>query len=559
MQNHFPPLQTAALTVLLMTTAGHAVADDPVFFSWKRHHASSASPAPSIPSSGTTATYTYCPQPGGGHGWGLGGSNTYVHDVWDEMDASSLPIALLMRDRNSPWGSGPTWDLYDMTYPSYGASPTPAPSQLADAVVDRALAGGQLHYVLADIEAHSYTNTQVDTWMSNIMDIVTGSYPGGVTGDPDGTGSVNISQSTIQAWDTVWVGNYSMHRYPKLSYSGTTTRTDITAPWLGNAQDPIVTGRHNTFVDQSLNVLMPVTYAYAAHVRHANVSHWSGNISPTVRAAYLWSGIERHSSAVREELTFTGTLSNKKVIPWVTPFANSGGVDPQTGTYAGCWMPPSADFLATIKHLRLRGADGFYFWAANDLEPGGYMDTRYWSATDGSGTPLNPWYSSSEEWADSLHSPNGYDWFEANALISWEELDGDFEDTALPYRYDTDKTSGVVVSAMNDMGRLNILVSYMKTVPGGTGALVDMDTYFPEARDYSSGTNQYISCTSYSHVYSQDFFTPDIDGDFDADSDDASAWVALYSANDPRADWNQDGIYDANDISLFVNAASLYP
>ncbi len=542
-------------SLTLSCLAGLSHADDPVFFSWKRQNAASASPAPLIPASGTTDSYTYCPQPGGGHGWGLGTSNTYVHDVWDEMVTSSKPVALLLRDRNSPWGTGPSWD--DLTTYPYSGTFTPSPAQLAHAVADRYLAGGQLNYVLADLEAHGYTNSEIDTWMSNIMDIANGSYTGGVTGDPDGSGSTNVSQATIQAWDTVWVGNYSMHRYPKLSYNGVIARADTTSVWTPHST--IHTGRHDTFVNRDLNVLMPVTYAYAAHIRHTNATHWSGVISPNVRAAYMWCSAERYSSAIREELSATSSLAGKKVIPWVTPFATSGGVDPQTGTYAGCWMPPSADFLATIQHLRLRGADGFYFWAGNDLEPGGDIDNDYWSATDGSGTHLNPWYNASEDWADPLHTPHGYDWFEANALIAWEDLDGDFDDAAKPYRYDTDKASGIVVSAMNDMGRLSILVSYMKSTPSGVFAIVDLDPYFPAAKNHSAGGSQTVACSGYSHVYSRDFFTPDIDGDFDADIDDVNAWLALYNSNDSRADWNQDGSFDALDVSAFTNAVSAYP
>lgn len=552
-------MRACVSSAMISLVAGTSLASDPVFFSWNRQNDGSNPTLTQIPASGTTAHYTYCPQPGGAHGWGLGTSNTYVHDIWDQMVGVSQPVALMMRDRNSPWGTGPSWDSL-VDYP-YSGMHTPSPIQLAHAVVDRSLASGQINYVIADLEAHGYTNAEIDQWMANIVEIVNGDYSGGVTGDPDGSGSTNIPQSTIQAWDTPWVGNYSTHRYPKLNYGGTITRTDVTAAWIGNGQSTIHTGRHNTFVDNDLNMLMPVTYAYAAHIIHTSMSHWSGETSPNVRAAYLWAGVERQSSAIREELTATGTMNDKQVIPWVTPFVHSG-YDPQSGTYAGCWMPPSADFLATIKHLRLRGADGFFFWGQTaNLAPGGTFDDDFWSVTDGSGTHLNPWYAAGEDWADASASPNGYEWFEANALISWEELDGTFSDDAVPYRFETDKESGIVVSAMNDMGQLHILVSYMKPTPSpGVMAIIDLDDYFPEARDYRTGSGvSTVGASGFSHSLNEEFFTPDIDGDFDADGDDATAWVALYTAADPRADWNQDGIFDATDISLFTNAANNYP
>lgn len=559
----------AALPMAL--SSPHALGDDPTFFSWSHQLDAYNSPAAQAPASGSTLLYTYCPQPGGGHNWGLGGTNGYVSHIWDEMESIGYPVALLMRERNSPWGSAPTWDLYDMTYPTYGYSPTPDPAQLAHAMVDRALNHSQLNYVLCDLETNAdITTTDIDTWMGNIMDMVTGADAAGVTGDPYGTGPVNIAQAKIQSWDTVYVGNYRTHRYPIVDLSsnpdvpsGSNTYTNITAVWGNQAQSTGITAHHNRFVNLDMNVIMPVTYANCAQVRHVDQDpfssagdHWSGDHSPTQRAAFMWCGVEAYSAPVREEIA-SGTLTDKKVIPWVTPL--TGYQDPLGATYPDCWMPPSADFLATIKHLRLRGADGFYFWGSGHLDPGGWVDSTNWSRQDVFGNYLNPWYDASEDWADASAPLNGYDWFEKHALLSWEELDGDFADDAVPYRLETDKSAGVIVSAMNDKGRLSILASYMKHTRSGLGVVFDLDNLFPEARDYSSGTTQYINLTGYSHVYEQNFFTPDIDGDYDSDGDDASAWVALYTAGDTRADWNRDGIFDATDISLFANAASNYP
>lgn len=559
------------LTLPLALASPAALGDDPVFFSWFHQLDAYNSPAAQVPASGSTDIYTYCPQPGGGHNWGLGGANGYVHHIWDEMEAIGHPVALLLRERNSPWGSAPTWDLYDMTYPTYGYSPTPDPAQLAHAIVDRSLESSQLDYVLCDLETNAdITTSDIDTWISNIVDMVTGASSLGVTGDPDGTGATNISQATIQGWDPVYVGNYRTHRYPVVDLSsnpnvpsGSNTYTNITAVWGNQAQNAGITAHHNRFVNNSLNVLMPVTYANCAQVRHVDQDpftsagdHWSGDHSPTERAAFMWCGVEAFSAPVREEIKVAGSLAGKKVIPWVTPL--TGYQDPLGSTYPDCWMPPSADFLATIKHLRLRGADGFYFWGTSHLDPTGWVNTTNWSKQDGMGNYLNPWYDPNEYWADSTATLNGHDWFETHALLSWEELDGDFADDAVPYRLETDKSSGAIVSAMNDKGRLSILVSYLRPARSSTALLLDIDKFFPEARDYTSGANQYISLPGYSHVYEHDFFTPDIDGDNDVDADDGNLWIALFTAADTRADWNQDGIFDLTDISLYSTAATAY-
>ncbi len=550
----------------LVLVCGSAFADDPVFFSWKRQHASSVSPAPQIPAMGTTLHYAYCPQPGGGHGWGLGTANTYIHDTWTEMTTQNLPVSLLLRSRNSPWGSAPFWDS-TVGYPDHGSTITEDPTQLPDAMADRFLVGGQINYVLADLEAHgNITSSDVDTWMTNIKEIVTGASSLGVTGDPFGTGNTNVPQSAILAWNTVYFGNYSTHRFPTmtLDHDGTliTAPTDITMPWVGNAQNDTVTGRHNTFISVAPNVLMPVTYAYFPHVRHTFPDHFSGEFSPNTRAAYLWSGIERFSSAVREENTY-GSLTGKKIIPWVTPFVPATDVNlrgPQSGAYAGSWMPPSEDFSATIQHLRLRGADGFYFWAnAPDYTVGGRLDKHYWSTTDSNGKFLNPWYTSNAPWLDAAQTPNGYDWFEADALISWEALDGNYADDAVTYRLYTDKESGDIVSAVNDKGQLHILVSYMHSLPQGLQALFNISSYFNSARDYRfPGGSQIIAASGYSHNYTSNFFTPDIDGDFDADFDDIVEWINLFLSGDLRADWNQDQVLDLTDYNLLVSAYTAF-
>ena len=200
------------------------------------------------------------------------------------------------------------------------------------------------------------------------------------------------------------------------------------------------------------------------------------------------------------------------------------------------------------------------------MAPGGHLDTKYWSRVDGSGNHLNPYYTNTEQWADPNSSLNGYEWFEANALIAWENL-GDFPDDAVVYRLETgtdnnpdyDKTSGIMVSAVNDKGKLHILVSYMKTTPGGLNALLDLNTYFEHAKDYRNSASPTVDLSipsSYAHIYTTDFFTPDINGDHLFNTFDIAEYNALYLLSDARLDWNQDGFVNGVDASLFVMAYS---
>lgn len=207
----------------------------------------------------------------------------------------------------------------------------------------------------------------------------------------------------------------------------------------------------------------------------------------------------------------------------------------------------------------MRGVDGFYFWGGDgEHAAGGYVANNYWSATDSQGNHLNPWYHPNEEWNDQSSPLNGAEWFEAHALISWETLDSTYSDDAVVYRLDTNKESGVVVSAMNDMGQLTMLVSFMKPIPLGS-TNVDIESYFHQARDYTSGSGtQSLSVTEYSHTIARYFFTPDVDGDFDADLNDTLLWGGLYTSLDPRADWNQDGYVDSDDLDLFIAASIAY-
>lgn len=583
-------------TAVVGGCATEVFAGDGVFFSWERteslegpYYGNSVSVWDWKDSMGvslnlTTGAYAYCPQPG--HSWELGAVfpiRYYVHTTWNSMALNGLPVALLIRSRNAPWDydNGPTWDLDDSTYP--GIATAIHPDQLALSIVARGHeTDGELNYVLGDIELTDHIDHEdVDDWMKVIEQIVTGDFSGDVEGDPDagGTeyGDESVDSTTVEKWEIKY-GNYRMHRYPLYDHdvdgvteslhSDVTIAYDVVAATSGN-----VGHRHDTFVNRNLNVLMPVTYTYTAQVKHVQNAlatnrgtPWTGEWSPNVRSAYLWCGVESFSSAVRLEIA-DGSMDDKEVIPWVAPF-EGGSQDPTGSEYLGAWMPPSADFLSLIKHLRMRGSDGFYFFGfekytddgvefPGPMEPGGLVDTTNWSLKDGGGAYLNPWYDAGEEWADPSADLNGYNWFEAHALVSWEELDGLWGDDAEVLRLETDKESGIVVSAMHDMGRLHVLVSYMLASSGS----VDLDSYFHGAQDYFGGTGvSSISVGSYSHTVTSDFFTPDIDNNGATDFYDITLYMSMYNAvtMDDRADWDRDGDVDSDDLALFIAAHGAY-
>lgn len=346
-------LMNRALTlscVSLFVLPGTAHATGSLFFSVLRAHDSSANPPNLYPLSGTNAKYTYCPAPGHAHRINVP-TNTYIHDVWDLMTSENQPVAFLIRNRNTPWGTEPRWDTYDSTYPGFptmcGATPCIShPGQLAHGVADRYIANDQIDYVLGSIEKNpSITFEQFDTSIENISTIINGLFPEGVTGNPGGGLDVNVPQSDIQNWAPVHVGNYRLHRYPILDLEHSSNnlgneRTSVTTPGINQAQgNPAY--YHDMFVDHGLSVIMPVSYMYAAHVLHSKPGHWSevyspehdwAGISPSTRAGYLWAGVEATSSAIREELGATGTLAEKKIIPWITPFVSQANVtNPQSG------------------------------------------------------------------------------------------------------------------------------------------------------------------------------------------------------------------------------------
>jgi hypothetical protein len=567
-------MAVGALSALCLGTAPAASADDPVFFSWLRTDASAGSPVPTIPASGTTLKYTYMPRPGGGHGWGIGPSK-YVHNVWNQMEAAGQPAGLTPTTRNLPWGSCPSFDtiIGPPDYPNYDPANTYSPNTLAKAFADRYWAsinsvGGttdhQISYVLCDIEPSFFTFTEIDQFLENAETIIRGDCRLGVEADPLGTGTINVPAATITSWQPIYFGNYNTHRREYDAVNG--HYVNYAAIWQSQGTDVHgdLSGQHNLFLNRDLNVIMPVSYfygVYTRHVDHNGFNHWTGDEAPSLRAGYMWAALERHSAAVREEIAH-GSLTGKKVIPFVSPFIE-GPDNPATpgATYADGWITPAEDFLALVKHLRLREADGFYFFvkSKNDWDPSGsstMLDT-YWSQQDMLGNYLNPYYDATAEWADPMEPVNGSEWFEKHAIVSWEELDGEFAADAPGYRFADDKTTGVLVSAVNDKGRLSIMISFMDDPNGApnTPLPVDIDNYFKAAKDYSGSTaTSVIDVLPYSHTFTRDFFTPDLDADGDADNDDTTVFTTLWGDGDLRADWNQDGFIDTLDLNLYFAA-----
>ena len=135
---------------------------------------------------------------------------------------------------------------------------------------------------------------------------------------------------------------------------------------------------HEFYMSSGMNVSMPVAYpnsVYANHFHRADI--FDDNLCVSERHALFWAPLERFSTAQRA--LPPGHLN----IPWLAGFIAVNGYPA---------IPPSRnDNAALLKHLRLRGANGYYLY----------------------GPGQNTNYSSSKDYREHMYS-NGWkslDWF----------------------------------------------------------------------------------------------------------------------------------------------------
>jgi hypothetical protein len=225
---------------------------------------------------------------------------------------------------------------------------------------------------------------------------------------------------------------------------------------------------HDYYVTSELDVSMPHCYPYEYYSQHTSSYTWGSNVSPNKRSALFWAPLERHSVAKRN------LPSGHLLIPWINGFVAWSGYDAPE--------PPEADRQSLLKHMRLRGADGYYHLTSGI-------------------TGLS------------------HDDHRAECLEAWQSLDDFFSITGSSeiLNLETDKTGGVEWSGMRRDTRIVAIVSNLS----GSAASVD----FPK---YSGMPASSPSVPNNSHLTLQYLTTPrtldDMESYNDTDTMDDQGW-----------------------------------
>lgn len=548
--------------------SGVALADGPFFFSPRQSQLADCADDYWVPSVmlGTDNFYTLHPHPAW---WGSAPveyNTGVVHCSWEEMQSTGRAAALVLGQSSVPWPGATT--AYPVDYPYYTHASSDDPLTLQKAIHNRYYAGGSLDIIYADLEPHEVANgwDDIEDMMAEYIEIARGDR--GDVADPFGLSNPDVSATTIAGWNVI-AGNYNVapraygtitqHNSaasPQPTYTGHYTPWGVNWTQAKGGSEP-----HRIFDELDMKLSMPVTFIRGEMTCHMfGRDHWSDPAvrCPTPRSAMLWASLERYSTGAREypgnDGVGTPGSPPEYVIPWVAPYFNGqirAVVNDSSSVYYAGWFPPAEDFLALIQHFRLRGADGYVFFAGNVPGHGGWYDGT-------SGNLIGyyedaPWFDSS---ADFYTATNRLEWFEENTLVAWEDLE--FSDDAVPYRMETSKDDGYFLSAVNDYGHLVVLVSNLNDSSPGGKISVDLDDYFPGTLRYDTFPSPTSTMTvgDEEHVVSYEFFTPDIDGDHDVDCDDKDLYTARFVAGDMRLDWNGDSVLDLSDVAMFTTAYS---
>jgi Concanavalin A-like lectin/glucanases superfamily len=209
------------------------------------------------------------------------------------------------------------------------------------------------------------------------------------------------SNSTI---NSAYIGNYG--EYPGATdYSESRGNYDRTA-------------RHNFYVNSGMDIAMPPLYPRTAYRNHAVRDDLHADLCVSIAHALFWTPLERFTIA-KNALPVGHVL-----IPWM------GGLVDNPGYVAP--IPTKTECRSLLKHVRLRGADGYYTWSHGD-------NTNY------------------TDWADY------YDDMYANA---WEPLDWffDYPGKEEILNLTTNKTGGIEWSGIRRGNRcLFVFSNYTST------------------------------------------------------------------------------------------------
>jgi hypothetical protein len=155
-------------------------------------------------------------------------------------------------------------------------------------------------------------------------------------------------------------------QHPYYGQYGLAPHTGTTAPawyWWPNSTTPDINDQGNSYFTLGVNMANSNAYPYAYYDQHYKNSGFGTNKTPSLRAAFFWTPLERVSHGLRGFADATisrqagaapGTEHRK--IPWFDKFVPWNGYT----TLADSGIPAdNSDTVALLQHYRLRGCDGF--------------------------------------------------------------------------------------------------------------------------------------------------------------------------------------------------------
>jgi hypothetical protein len=281
---------------------------------------------------------------------------------------------------------------------------------------------------------------------------------------------------------------------------------------------------------------MPNAYPYAYHSVHADPAHWGVKASPNIRAALFWAPLERFSVAKRN------LPEDHLLIPWIAGYLPWQGYPYEA--------PPARDMRALLKHMRLRGADGYY-----TLISGMEELPEWWT---GLAPPTYRQYS--------------YDQYRLDMLQAWTSLDRFFSNAQPPHPLNikTDKTRGVQMSGVvygKRFNRVLLLISnHQKSAARVHLPRINGLPRYVDVPCSDSGKEHFqkayvVESVNVNNLPVWRNHKPgDVNGDFKVNNRDLQMVVESYGAcPSPRcfvacpADLNFDGVINTNDLLMVLN------
>jgi len=333
---------------------------------------------------------------------GLDADHPYTRCHFERLIEAGAPVAIMLTAGNAP-----------ITRPGVSRASPETLSVVMDLIDEL---GGSLDYVFLDLEGGraetEHPEHGITVTIQRVVEMVRGH------------GNPRINDA--------WIGNYAW----------SATRFDRAMSFSSAAERGFAA---EAYLASGANVAMPGCYGYSWRKTHTvaegrtavrrNLGGTGGDAgafieaAPTVRAALLWGSLERLSAAARS------LPDGHLLIPWFSRFIAWTGYpigEPD--------LPTARDCEALVVHARLRGAHSFM------VLPSSYEAQ---DAASGKG--------------GFRIGDGGVDNWRYRELVigAWAALDADLADrpSREVLRLATDKSSGVMVSAMRFGPEVTVVVS----------------------------------------------------------------------------------------------------